>query len=459
MLPCKITVEGLLGTPTPDLGPMNVAGPTKNQLIANVGEVALAPGRYRLTFTRGPEYGAETTELTLTPGALRTVSTALRRIVDTSGYVATDFHQHTSLSVDAPVAARDRILGNAAEAVEVAVATEHNVVADLAPIVGELGMSRFVVSVPGDELSTDSSKKPWGHVNVFPLPEDASQPRGGAPVVRDRLAHDVLEEVRSKPGPRGVIQVNHPRSGANGYFDQLGFDPAKGVGTGAGYDAGFDALEVWNGRDVALRTKVLEDFLALLRTSHPVTAIADTDTHGIVGQEAGLPRTYVRVTKDDALDTWDASRTADVVRAVRETRDVVLTNGPFMRVTANGVGIGGIAAARSGLVVVKVHVTSAPFVSVDRVELRLAAGGKVLTPSVVVLTPKVGATGALEADLSFTIRATADDAFVVIVSGTRPMRPMFSGEDREISPWAMSGAIWIDANGNGKSLAREVARR
>ena len=85
MLPCKITVEGLLGTPTPDLGPMNVAGPTKNQLIANVGEVAVAPGKYRLTFTRGPEYGAETTELTLMPGTLRRVSTALRRIVDTSG--------------------------------------------------------------------------------------------------------------------------------------------------------------------------------------------------------------------------------------------------------------------------------------------------------------------------------------------------------------------------------------
>ena len=61
--------------------------------------------------------------------------------------------------------------------------------------------------------------------------------------------------------------------------------------------------------------------------------------------------------------------------------------------------------------------------------------------------------------MTFTVRVAADDAFVVIVSGTRPMRPMFSGEDREISPWAMSGAIRIDANGDGKSLAREVARR
>ncbi|MDB5217786.1 MAG: hypothetical protein JWO86_5713 [Myxococcaceae bacterium] len=459
VLPCKVTFEGLDGTAAPDLGPAHVTGPAKNQLIANSGEVAVAPGKYRLTFTRGPEYGAEVSEVVLAPGATRTVSAALRRVVDTSGYLATDFHQHTILSADAPVSTRDRILSNAAEAVELAVATEHNVIADLAPLVRELGMSRFVVSIPGDELTTDASKKPWGHANVFPLAVDATKARGGAPAVRDRLAHEVFEEMRSRPGPRSVLQVNHPRSGTNGYFDQLGFDPKTGVGTGAGYDADFDALEVWNGRNVDARMKVLDDFLALLRTSHPVTAIADTDTHGIVGQEAGLPRTYVRVTKDDALDAWDASRTDDLVRNVREKRDVVLTNGPFLRVTANGVGIGGIAAARGGLVEVKVHVATSSFAAVDHAELRVAGSAKIDSKPAVTLVPKKTASGALEADVTFTVRASADDAFVVIVSGSRPMKPMFSGEDRELLPWAMSGAIWIDANGDGKSLAREVVRR
>jgi hypothetical protein len=269
----------------------------------------------------------------------------------------------------------------------------------------------------------------------------------------------VLEEMRTRPGPRSVIQVNHPRSGSNGYFDQLAFDPKTGAGTAAGYDAGFDALEVWNGRNVEARTKVTEDFLALLRTSHPVTAIADTDTHGIVGQEAGLPRTYVRVAHDDALDGWDAARTDDLVRTVREKRDVVLTNGPFLRVSANGAGIGGIATARNGMVEVKVHVASAHFAAVDRAELRLASGSKVVGPAAVALAPKKTPSGAMEADVTFTVRAGADDAFVVVVSGTRPMRPMFAGEDAEIAPWAMSGAIWIDANGDGKSLAREVPRR
>jgi hypothetical protein len=387
------------------------------------------------------------------------VRTALRRVVDTPGYVSSDFHQHTILSTDSPVGTRDRVLSNAAEAVEVAVASEHNVIANLAPLVKELGMSRFFVSICGDELTTDASKKPWGHINVFPLVADPSNARGGAPPVRDLLAHDVLQQFRSRPGPRPVIQVNHPRAGSIGYFDRLDFDPKTGVGTGAGYDPDFDAIEVWNGRSVDARTKVLADYLALLRTSHPVTAIADTDTHGIVGQEAGLPRTYVRVTKDDALDTWDAARTDDLVRTVRERRDVVLTNGPFLSMSANGTGIGGIATAKNGLVVVKVHVTTAPFVVVEQAELRLAAGGKMASPAIVALTPRKSSSGAMEADATFTVRATADDAFVVIVSGMRPMKPMFAGDDLELAPWAMSGATWIDANGDGKSLAREVPRR
>jgi hypothetical protein len=34
------------------------------------------------------------------------------------------------------------------------------------------------------------------------------------------------------------------------------------------------------------------------------------------------------------------------------------------------------------------------------------------------------------------------------------MKPMYSGDDKELAPWAMSGPIWIDADGDGKSLGR-----
>jgi len=453
-LPCKVTLEGIEGTATPELGPAHVASAARRQIFAvTTRTVPLAPGKYSLTFSRGPEYALETETLTLVAGQAASVSKGLRRVVDTTGYLATDFHQHTSASADSGVANEDRVISNAVEGVEVAVASEHNLVADLTPVATTLGLRDHVVFLGGDELTADASKLPWGHANVFPLDPDPTRPRAGAPLVTDRLASAVFEEVRALPGSRRIIQINHPRSGQNGYFDLLDLDPSTGTGKKPGYSPDFDAVEIWNGRNVQHRQRVLVDYLALLRTRHPVTAIADTDTHGVVDHEAGFPRTYVRVPKDDALSAWSPARSDALVASLRGARDVVLTNGPFLSVSSNGVGIGGLAIARGGEVAVKVRVTCAPHVVVDRLELR-AAGAAVVTPASAAVTLQRGSSGAMTAEASFVVRTRADDAFVAIASGKTPMRPVFEGDDAEISPWAMTGAIWVDGDGDGKSLGR-----
>ena len=451
--PCKATVEGLSGTPTPDLGPSHVAGPAKNQITTADGhiDVALSPGRYRITLSRGPEFSIATWEQEVKASPERTLAAGtLTRVVDTTGYVATDFHQHTMLGADSAVALRDRVIANAAEGVEVAVASEHNIVADLQPIVSELHLGPFLVEIPGNELTTDASKKPWGHANVFPLAVDKARSNGGAPEARDRTAKDLFAEMRAIPTPH-VLQVNHPRTGITGYFDQLRFDPLTGMGTDPDYDPKFDALEVWNGRNVQARAKVVADFFALLRTSHPVTATADTDTHGIVGQEAGYPRTYVKVASDRRFEDWDADRSADMVRGVRELRDVVLTNGPFLRVTVNRAPIGGIARAANGSVHVKLHVESAPWIAVTTARVEC-----VNTPSrqPIALTPKPNAAGALVVDRVIAVPIIQDDACIVTVSGPSPMTPVLAGDSAEISPYAMTGAFWVDFDGDGKSLGR-----
>jgi hypothetical protein len=457
-VPCKVTFERTDGAPLPDFGPPDAAGPARHQATAPDGvvDVSLPWGVYRVTASRGPEYALAQADVTLAPGDKPEVRLYPRRVVDTLGYVACDFHQHTMLGADAPVTTRDRVISNAAEGVEVAVASEHNVVADLEHDVRELHLERLFVSIPGDELTSDASRRPWGHANAWPLPVRADDPRGGAAAVRDRTPREVFEELRRRGGAGVVLQVNHPRSGTNGYFDLLGFDPKTATATDPGYDAGFDALEVWSGRHVEARATVLRDFFALLRAGHPVTATADTDTHGIVGQEAGYPRTYVRVSNDGSMESWDEARTADLVHGVKSLRDVVLTNGPMLQVTANGARIGGVA--RGPGVDVKVHVESAPWVVVDEVKLVRASApddrDARLDKSVVA---KINPAGALSTDLTFAVRASADDAFVVIASGRRPMSPVIgaaAGGEGDVTPWAMSGAIWIDADGDGKSLGR-----
>ncbi|MGH7439456.1 MAG: CehA/McbA family metallohydrolase, partial [Polyangiaceae bacterium] len=444
-MPCKITFEGVAPAPSPSFGSGTVAGPAGNQATTATGSVHvdLAAGSYHLTASRGPEYALAATDVVLAAGEHATRTLAPARVVDTRGYLACDFHQHTMRGLDSAVGSRDRVVSDVAEGVEVAVASEHNVISDLEPVVKELGMAREMVSIAGDELTSDALQSPWGHANAFPLAPDPAAARGGAPRIAERTAGDVFAEVRQRFGDV-VIQVNHPRSGKTGYFDLLGFDAKRGAGDAPGYDATFDALEVWNGRNVETRTRVLADFLALLHAGHTVTPTANTDTHAIVAQEAGYPRTYVRVADDGHLDTWDGARSADLVKGIKVLRDVVLTNGPMLRVTANGAPIGG--RARGPLVHVSVDVESAPWVEVDEVAVLLASGARFAKP---VVEKAVGSV--LHASVSFDVHPSAQDALVVVASGSRSLSPVLAESDadrpenKDILPWAMSGAISIDA--------------
>ena len=466
-LPCKATIVGVSGTETPDFGTRHRAGAAKNRITTEtgVGEARLAPGTYEVTLSRGPEHTVAKLAATVKDGETTKLRGVIERVVDTTGYLACDFHQHSMLGADAPVGKRDRVIANAAEGLEVAMTTEHNLVADLSGIVGELGLLPYLVHVPGDEVTTDAEVAPFGHLNVFPLVVDDTKPRGGAFSVRGKLAKDVVAEARALPFPV-VVQVNHPRSGVTGYFDQLKFDPKKGAGDGAGYTTDFDALEVWNGRNLAQRDKSIDDYLAMLASGRPVTPTGNTDTHGVVGDEPGYPRTLVRAKNDGALESWGPARTQELVSELRAGRNVVLTNGPFLRVTVNGKGPGDLAsvprvsppASRSLTAVV--HVEAPAWVDVSHLSLRLARGGK--GPELALATakdargkPAYGCDARLcKGDVSMPFSVTGDDAVVVFARGDRELREVMDGAGDEIRPFAMTSAIFIDADGDGKALGR-----
>jgi hypothetical protein len=197
---------------------------------------------------------------------------------------------------------------------------------------------------------------------------------------------------------------------------------------------------------------MLVDWFGLLRNGHPTTPIAATDTHGIVGQEAGYPRTYVRVSNDDALEKWSTDRTTEIVKAVRETRDVILTNGPFVTVTANGQGIGGIAkTGKGGLVELRLRVVTASWNAVDRAEIRRV---REESPVAIALSPPRTQNGAIVREATHRFTTKEDDAFVVVVNGSSTMKPVLFGDADETRPSAVTGPIWIDADGDGKSLGR-----
>ncbi|HLM73569.1 MAG TPA: CehA/McbA family metallohydrolase, partial [Polyangiaceae bacterium] len=437
-------------------------------------ELPLAPGKYVVVASRGPEYSLAEASVEIRAGETSAEVLELRRVVDTRGYIGCDLHQHTSRSDDSGVAIADRVISNVVEGVECAVASEHNAVVDFMPIVRELGLARELIVLSGNEVSSDASRVPFGHVNVFPLTVDPMDPRGGATPVRDRPAKEVFDDLHALPGER-VIQVNHPRSPLNGYFDLLKFDAATGLGTAPGYDPRFDAIEVWSGRYVSGRARVIEDLWALLRASRPVTPTGNTDTHGLTGYEAGYPRTFVRVPSDDpaSLDI------GALVDGLKKRRDVVITNGPFVTARVGSVSQGGLVSTReegaqklrdrADLVV---RVERAPWV--DASELVVYVGGEA-GPPIPLAGSKKTDLGAIVDEISIplflgkgpavqkppknskdpaAIRVAADSFLVVVVRGARPLTPVLSGDPAEIAPFAMTSPLWIDADGDGRALGR-----
>ena len=117
---------------------------------------------------------------------------------------------------------------------------------------------------------------------------------------------------------------------------------------------------------------------------------------------------------------------------------------------AGGASIGGIARATAGKLVVNVTVRSAPWIEVKRVTLLRASGEKLEK----LVTQQPSATGALVATAQFDLAVKADDAFIVTASGDKTLEPVLAGDAADIRPYALAGAIWIDADADGKSLAR-----
>lgn len=177
------------------------------------------PGKYRVYFSRGPEFELSVQEVTLRPGKATPVQGTLVRSVDTSNYVSGDFHMHAEGSIDSGLPFSDRALSLAAEGLEVVAATDHNYIADYSPFITAQQLDPFVKSMIGLELTTFEA----GHFNGFPIRYDIDSSNRGSFEWQDQPPGLLFEELRqmgSLSPDDTIIQVNHPRDSILGYFSQ-----------------------------------------------------------------------------------------------------------------------------------------------------------------------------------------------------------------------------------------------
>ena len=409
MIPGRVLVRGANGTPDPDWG-LDSRGATRNVHYSESGrlQVSIPPGDYEVTVDRGFEYTRHRAPITVAEGGTAQFDAALVRQIDTSGWIAADLHLHAFGSMDAPVTLQDRVRSLAAVGVEVAVATDHNVVTDYEPAVRALGLEAEMASFIGTEITTE--RPAFGHFNAFPLKPDA------APIpFAGRKPAQLFEDARhaAPDGLESFVQVNHPRMREIGHFELMRFDPRAPKAWLRGSplaDLSFDGLEIYNGLHAAEQDQVernLRDWYALLNAGFRHTATGNSDSHRLTYQEAGLPRTYV-ATAQDAPGLLNRAEFLESLRAGR----AVVVGGPFIDFTVATAGPGQLAPA--GPVEAILRVRAVPWVDVDRVEL--IKNGEVLKRWPVApsqMTQRFAWKGSLD--------LAAGDWLVAIARGSRPM--------------------------------------
>lgn len=482
-LPAKLSVVPLEGAQRPSgiLGEFDRGG-----LITYVPsadgrfDVELPPGRYRIYVTRGFEFTRFKAEIDVAEGETTHVGAFVSHVVDTTGLVGAEFHQHSLGSVDASVPVPVKVLENAAEGVEFAASTDHDNVVDFRPHVEALGLSEHLVCVPGNEVSYQGI----GHFNVYPWNIDPDDPFRdvGSRLWWQKTLPELFDDVRARAGDP-IVQMNHPRSQGAGVFAAMGLDPTTATRIPrappsiptlppAVYDEWyphFEAIEV-NGslgspelftdegqallhelaQTDATEVPVLADYFALLGAGMKVSAMGNSDSHH-PNSGVGYPRNFLRVEKDDPSEV-----TPDDVRAAIRGQRVAVGSGCLVELFVGEARPMGkdeaiFEAQRDQ---VRVRLQAPPFVEVDGLELYVNGraqplrieGGEILLGGDAGLRAQVPdrTTGAVLLDAPIRGLPEGDLAIIALARGGGGLAPTGSG-----GVFCYSAPLYVDDGGDG----------
>jgi hypothetical protein len=453
--PCKVQFVGINGTPDPKLGVDINAHGCRNQYHSEDGHFTqqLPPGRYRLIITHGIEFDHVVREIELGVGEEHLVHARLRRVVDTSGWISTDFHNHSTPSGDNYCGTDDRVINLAAENIEFAPTTEHNRLYDWGPHIRRLGLERELATIAGLELTG-----PNAHLNAFPLKVEPFTQDNGAPVWQHdpRLNAIMLRDWQGGDANRWV-HLNHPSVGK--FFRDRDGD---GVADGGyvGLDDLVDAAEMWsleilrkepwyhqtwNGKKRWRESRTFA-WLQLLNQGRRLWCIAVADAHSIVGNGVGGWRTYVTSSTDEPFKI-DA---AEITRNAKAGR-MFVTNGPFLDVKlSDGTIAGGQTIARHDIGI-DIVVRTTDWVEIDRVQV-LVNGRQ---PAALNFTRKSHPTLFKAGIESFRHHVSVrlhEDAHIIVAAvgeGFDLRRGWGNTWESDMHPCAFTNPIYVDTDGHG----------
>ncbi len=449
-VPGKVTFIGLSPTKTPYFKPEN---PIKNgrgwESFKNSCfpkedgmEVKLPVGTYLVYASRGPEYSMDKKVVEILKDKKLEFVFLINKVIETPNLISVDPHMHTQNS-DGRTRIPERIKSVVAEGVDVAIATDHNYITDYYPTLKKLGLNKYLAVISSCEVTVSGLI----HYNTFPLKYRPDEEYNGAIYP---LADEVLPLFKAsrRKDPEAILQVNHPRSGTLGYFNNYKLDEESAASAKEHFDISFDVLEIMNGPHFfsSSNYKSIKDWFHLLNRGYYFPLTGSSDSHSIDKAEPGYSRTYVNYEggEGDNLN-WES-----LALAIRKGHSFS-SNGPIVEFKVNGkYSSGNSFTARDGKVDVWIKVQSAPWIAVDEVRIIVNGERKIIFP---VKTKKEFIPKFME---QIGLKLDRDSYIAIEILGKESLFPVLQRAsdsgllENAILPYALTNPVFIDVDGNGR---------
>ncbi len=441
-VPSRITIvdenNSLISLGTPSRDTLAVR---QGVIYTSNGEakISLPAGTYTIYAGRGFEYSLDSTKIDLKPGDTHDHTFKISRVVQTPGYVSCDTHIHTyTYSRHGDATIEERMLTIAGENIELAIAADHNLQIDYAPIAQKLGVDKYFTSVIGNEVTTTAQ----GHFNVWPI-ANSKLLNFRAPNW-DALAQSISEIADPNP----IIIINHARDNHGGFRPD---DPSRFIAIAGqrtdGRKLPANAMEVINsGAIMTDSTRLLRDCFGLLNRGQKLTPVGASDSHDVSRYIVGQARTYIRCD-----DSNPGKINIDEAKQNFLDGKVLVSYGLLTDMTVNNQYHSGDLVPSAKTIEVDINVQCPPWLAASRVSL-FSNGIEIKS---IEFPPSPGRKW----ESHFSLPKPKHDVHLVALATgpgitanywqcAKPYQPTST----HITPYILgvTGAIFIDADNNGK---------
>jgi hypothetical protein len=171
----------------------------------------------------------------------------------------------------------------------------------------------------------------------------------------------------------------------------------------------------------------VDDWFHLLNEGVRPTGLAASDTHGTVGEEPGMPRTYLHFGSDEPTSVDEKK----LVDALKRNHAVTLSHGAFLTFTAtdgtNLAQIGQELAAPSGNITIDYKLSAPPWVSISRIQVWV--NGRLQQKIAVDPGQNLADVGGKPVTGQLPITLAKDSWIVLEAAGERPMFPVVTATE------------------------------